>query len=61
MTPREIETLKGKLRRSIARDGIGAVCKRVEVQPSTLLRFLSGAGQSHRGTVRQIAEGLKEK
>lgn len=60
MTPAQTEKLRTKLRRAIERDGIGAVSRRVEVQPVTILRFLSGSGTSHRGTVKQIAAGLSK-
>ena len=59
MTPTQLQRLRDKLRAAVERDGIGAVSRRVEVQPVTILRFLSGAGKAHRGTVKQIAEGLK--
>ena len=59
MTPTQLEHLRTKLRAAIERDGIGAVSRRVEVQPVTILRFLSGSGTAHRGTVKQIVEGLK--
>ena len=59
MTPAQLQRLRDKLRAAVERDGIGAVSRRVEVQPVTILRFLSGTGQSHRGTIKQIAEGLK--
>ena len=59
MTPTQLQRLRDKLRAAVERDGIGAVSRRVEVQPVTILRFLSGSGTSHRGTVKQIAAGLK--
>ncbi|HXB28045.1 MAG TPA: hypothetical protein VNV25_25165 [Gemmatimonadaceae bacterium] len=59
MTPAQLERLRTRLRAAIERDGIGAVSRRVEVQPVTILRFLSGSGTSHRGTIKQIAAGLK--
>ncbi|MHB8330783.1 MAG: hypothetical protein ACYDDA_05235 [Acidiferrobacteraceae bacterium] len=61
MTPAQLERLRTRLRAAIERDGIGAVSRRVEVQPVTILRFLSGSGTSHRGTLKQIAAGLKSK
>ncbi|MDE2022199.1 MAG: hypothetical protein KGI71_04815 [Patescibacteria group bacterium] len=61
MTPAEVAKLRARVKAAIDADGIGEVAARVQCQPPTLWRFVSGAGRTNRGTLLQIAEGMKKR
>lgn len=59
MTPKQEAALRARVRQAIEREGIGKVAAKVQVGPPTLWRFVSGAGRTHKGTLKLIEEALR--
>jgi len=55
-----VEALRERVKDAIENDGIGAVAARAQLQPPTIWRFVSGIGNTHKGTLRLLEEAFKD-